>query len=115
MDKRSEPRIEFNIRFFVHVHECPDDLDLVGLSVACDAVDVSTRGLQFKTEINLAAGSLLNITIGIGEPFAMYLLRGEIRWSKEKDGKHYAGVVLLDEEGTDLKKWESDFSKTFHR
>ena len=80
MDKRAEARVPHNIRFFVHVHECQEDPDLVGVSIAVEAIDFSTRGLQFRTETTLIAHSLLNVTIGIGEPFAMYLLRGEIRW-----------------------------------
>ena len=79
MDKRREPRIEHKIRFFVHVHECDDDRDMVGVSVACVAIDFSGHGLQLRTDKKLPTGTLLNISIGIGDPFAMYLLRGEIR------------------------------------
>ncbi len=35
----------------------------------------------------------------------MYLLRGEIRWTKSEDEKYYIGVMLSEAEGTDLDTW----------
>ena len=111
MEKRSEPRIEQKdkIRFFVHVHECTDDPDLVGFSFACEAIDFSSHGLQLRTDQELVPRTLLNITIGIGDPFAMYLLRGEIRWTKSEEEEYFMGVLLGEEEGTDLDAWVTHF------
>ena len=108
-DKRGEPRIPHDIRFFVHVHECKEDPDMVGVSIACEAIDFSKRGLQLKTDTKLIPHSLLNVTIGLGDPFAMYLLRGEVRWVRGDAPEVFIGVLLEDVEGTDYEKWESDF------
>lgn len=113
VEQRTEPRISNDIGFFIHVIECPEDADLVDVSVACTAVDVSTRGLQFKTEVLLPTNSLLDITIGIPDPFAMYLLRGEIRWSKEDDDEYFMGVLLQDSDENDYSKWGRDFDQRF--
>ncbi len=113
MDKRSESRVAHNIRFFVHVHECEEDPDMVGVSVACEAVDFSPSGLQFRTDQQLIPGSLLNITIGIGEPFAMFLLRGEIRWVRPIDSEYAMGILLQRAEGTDIELWENGFEERF--
>jgi hypothetical protein len=113
MDNRSEPRVEHQIRFFVHVHECDEDPDMVGVSVACEALDFSSHGLQLKTDRTLPTKTKLNITIGIGDPFAMYLLRGEVRWAKPGDDECYMGVLLSDEEGTDLEAWVAQFENLF--
>ncbi|MEX0943603.1 MAG: PilZ domain-containing protein [Pseudomonadales bacterium] len=113
MDKRSETRIAHDIRFFVQVHECKENPDLVGESVACAAVDFSPHGLQFRTEEALIPGSLLNITIGIGEPSVRYLLRGEIRWVRNNDGKHAMGILLQDTVDTDFETWISGFDEIF--
>lgn len=109
MDKRREPRIEQKLRFFVHVHECAADPDLVGVSIACEALDFSSHGLQLRTDRELTTNTLLNITIGIGDPFAMYLLRGEVRWVKIEDDEYCMGVMLTEEEGTDLDAWVANF------
>jgi len=113
MDKRAEPRVTHNIRFFVHVHECEDDPDLVGTSLACEAIDFSTRGMQFSCTQALPVKSILSITIGIGEPFAMYLLQGEVRWIRTVEDELCMGVLLQENEGTDFAKWEQDFTNVF--
>jgi hypothetical protein len=111
MEQRQEPRTAHKIRLFVHVHDCEEDPDLVGVTIACETVDLSTHGLQLKTNLELTTGTLLNITIGIGDPFAMYLLRGELRWIRP-DGDDYCMGVLLKEAGdTDFDKW-IEFSAT---
>ncbi len=109
MDKRREPRIELLVKFFVHVHECAEDPDLAGVSVASEALDCSSHGLQLRTDQDLAPKTVLNITIGIGDPFAMYLLRGEIRWTKSEDEEYYMGIRLTEQEGTDLDPWIAHF------
>ena len=113
MDKRGEPRVPHQIRFFVHVEECKDDPDLVGVSVECEAIDFSTRGMQFKTNTSLYPRSLLAITIGVGEPFAMYQLKGEIRWVRETNGDVFMGVLLNEDDDSDYQKWEESFKATF--
>ncbi len=52
-----------------------------GVSLACTAVDFSTRGFRFSTGTDLVPSHLLNINIGIGDCFTTYLLRGEIRFN----------------------------------
>ena len=87
---------------------------MVGTSISVEAVDLSVHGMQFRTDDQLYSGSQLNITIGIGEPFAMYLLRGEIRWVKT-DGEHFFMGILLKQESTmDLDKWVANFDATFN-
>lgn len=113
MDKRRETRVSSNVRFFVHVHDCPEQPAMVGESVACEAVDFSPHGLQFRTPEPLPAESQLNITIGVGDPVAMYLLRGEIRWVRPIDEQHAMGIQLKDIDGTDYATWEANFDETF--
>lgn len=113
MDNRIEPRITHEVKFFVHVQECQEDAELIGLSLQCVAVDLSTRGMQFKTNIKLFPGTKLGITLGIGEPFAMYELHGGIRWVQGDDDEVYMGVLLEEREHTDYAKWEQDFTRLF--
>lgn len=113
MEQRREPRIPHNIRFFVHVSECDENPDLVGVSVACSAVDFSKRGLQFSTAEPLPVGTVMSITIGIGDPFAMYLLGGIIRWVRAGGDEQYMGVMLTEGEQFDTDKWSDDFDSIF--
>lgn len=114
MDKRRESRVPNSIRFFVHVHECEAEPDLVGVSIACEAVDFSRHGLQLRADEALPAGTLLNVTIGISDPFMMYLLRGEVRWNRPVDDDiHATGIMLHQTPGTDFEAWEAAFDDTF--
>jgi hypothetical protein len=113
MEKRNEPRINHNIRFFVHVQACDENPDLIGTSVECEAIDFSIHGMQFKTEQLLPTSTLLNITIGIGKPFSMHTLQGQIRWARIVQGDICMGVMLMDIAGTDYAKWEVTFKAIF--
>ena len=113
-EKRREARVDANVRFFVQVHESEKEPDMVGQSLECEAVDFSAHGMQFSTNAELSASTTLNITIGIGEPFAMYLLRGEVRWVRQKDDTYYMGILLVDSEDTDLDNWLDSFDAQFN-
>jgi len=115
MEHRSEPRIELQVRFFFEVFECREDPDLVGTSIECEAVDFSSHGLQLRTGQEVPTETYLNITIGVGEPFAMYLLRGEVRWVRSpSDDVYLMGVRIREAEGTDIEKWIDQFDRTFN-
>lgn len=113
MEKRGEARVEHKIKFFVHVHDCQDDPGLVGLSISCEALDFSSHGLQLRADQRLEKSTLLDITIGIGKPFAMYLLRGEVRWVRPGEEEFFMGVLFKEEDGTDYTKWIEQFATTF--
>jgi hypothetical protein len=67
--------------------------------------------MHFVTNIELSPATLVDITIGVGEPFAMYLLRAEICWVREADDTFHVGVLLLDEEDKDLTRWQDNFDQ----
>ncbi len=113
MNKRAEDRIESQIRFFVHVCECETDPSLVGTSVTCQGVDFSAHGLQLKTDDLLPVDSHLNITIGIGDPFSMYLLSGEVRWARSTNDGSFMGILLEKRERTDYEAWVERFNELF--
>ena len=114
MDKRAEARVEHNVRFFVHVHEAKNEPDMVGVSLECEAIGVSAHGMQFSTKVELSAGAIINITIGVGDPFAMYALRGEVRWVRSDDDKFLMGVLLQYTDDTDLDSWIASFESDFN-
>ena len=105
MEQRTETRVDFNVRFFVHVHESEDEPDMVGLALECQTIDFSSHGMQFSTNSVLSPGALVNVTIAVGEPFSMYLLRAQVRWVRPKDDEYHMGVMLLAEDETDLEQW----------
>ncbi len=114
MENRTEPRVSHHVKFFVHVHECPENPDIEGLSVECDAIDFSTHGMQFTTDTALIPGSILNVTIGIGQPFAMYQLKCEIRWVRGGAEEYFMGVLMREDPKSDFERWKSEFDSIFN-
>lgn len=108
-EQRTETRVDINVRFFVHVHESEDEPDMVGLSLECKAIDFSPSGMQFSTNSVLSPGALVNVSVGVGEPFSTYLLRAQVRWVRPKNDEYYMGVMLLATDETDLEQWVEIF------
>ena len=59
-------QIARNMEFVTHIHECDDDPDLVGKSIACEITDFSGHGLHVLTDVALVPDTLLNIKINVG-------------------------------------------------
>lgn len=112
-ENRLEPRTIRNIGIFAHVHSCDEMPELVGVSIPCNTTDFSLHGLQCNSDVLLPKGSLINNTVGIGHPFAMYLLLGEIRWVHESEEEMSMGVSLMENEASDFERWLKDFDTIF--
>ena len=97
------------MEFVAHIHECDDDPDLVGKSIAIETTDFSGHGLHVLTDIALVTGTLLHIKISIGDPVSSFRLSGEIRWTKIIDNHCHMGIQFAEDEGTDLDAWVADF------
>ena len=113
MEHRRETRIQRNLSISVHVHECEERPELVGNSIPCEATDFSPKGLQFSSDLLLEPKTLVNINIGVGNPFSTYLLFGEVRWAMESDGEMAMGLRLTERKRNDLKRWIEDFDTIF--
>lgn len=113
MEKRSEARNLQQIELYVHLDECEEDPALIGESFECRALDVSPHGIKLLCDELLFEGNQLNITIGVGEPFSLYMLRGEIRWVKETDLGYQLGIKLAKDDLTDYERWVAEFNEIF--
>ncbi len=95
------------MEFVAHIHECDDDPELVGKSIACEITDFSGHGLHVLTDVALVPDTLLNIKISIDGSVSSYGLRGEIRWTKITDNHCHVGIQFEEDEG--LVAWVADF------
>ena len=107
MDKRERRQIVDGMEFVAHIHECYDDPELVGKSIACEITDFSGHGLHVLTDVALVPDTLLNIKISIGRSISSYGLLGEIRWTKIADNRCHVGIQFEEDEGLDA--WVADF------
>jgi len=125
LEQRREERIERNVGIFVHVEQCAENPDWVGQSIPCEATNFSPHGMQCRSDLEFSPGDYVNVSIGIGSPFGMYLLRGEVRWccrvnesifddlNEEALGDYAMGLQLHDSDHADLKRWIDNFDANF--
>lgn len=110
-DQRSEPRVAHQMEFLVRVDKAGENPDLVGESLACEAIDFSMHGMQFKSGRALSRQDVVTITVDL--PHARYVVRGEVRWVRGSGDECYVGAMLLDEKGTDYGAWADNFAESF--
>lgn len=125
VEQRGEQRIERNVGIFVHVEHCATNPEWVGKSIPCEATDFSPHGLRCRSDLEFSTGDIVNVSIGIGAPFAMYLLQGEVRWcqrmnhsdfddlSQQPEGDYAMGLRLQDGARGDLGRWKESFDDNF--
>ena len=113
MDKRIEDRINRTAAIFVHVQECEERPEVVDASIPCEATDFSPHGLRCKTNLSLPVGTGISITIGISNPFTMYILQGVVRWIENRNGEQLVGINLKQGRNEHLYKWIDGFDRNF--
>ena len=103
-EKRSEPRHEKMLAIVGTVLRCAEDPSLEGCPIQCETINISGHGMQFASDVLLTRGTLLRIAIAY-RPKEVFSVEGEVRWSKEEDGKPIMGIELHDNEETDFQHW----------
>lgn len=98
----------------VKIIASPENPALVGVSVECDTVDVSSEGLRLLVECPVAKGSHLALEVDALDPNdgdEKYFLGGEVAWSRETEvgGVFLVGVHLLDDAVFQLERWRGLF------
>ncbi|MFM8355887.1 MAG: PilZ domain-containing protein [Gammaproteobacteria bacterium] len=89
-DKRAFPRLGSEDRLFAQVIECINMPELVGATVACQAVDVSIGGLQFTCKWRIDAPARLDLWVESSDRPGRFFLVGEVRWCRP----HPAGSLF---------------------
>jgi len=103
-EKRSEQRHEKKLAVVGTVLQCDGDSTLVGCPVQCETTNISGHGLQFYSDLLLAPGTMLRVSIAY-RPKEIFSVEGEVRWSKEEDGRPVIGLQLHESEETDFESW----------
>lgn len=111
-DQRMHPRIESDDRLFVQVVLSSADPELVGTTVSCQALNLSVGGIQFRTDMAIPNGSLLDLWVDIRSRPGKFFLAGEVRWMRpmaeedplDTDG-WVIGVQLKSGAATDILDW----------
>lgn len=107
-ERRQEPRYECRERLFVQVVACTECPELVGRTQAGDVFDASASGINFRSELELPVGTLIDIWIDVASRPGKFFLSGEVRWNGcAEAGAHATGVELEDGPATDIAAWRA--------
>lgn len=109
-DQRLHPRLESDDRLFTQVVLCAENPDLVGMTLACRAVNLSVGGIQFRTGASVPAGALLDLWVDVSSRPGKFFLAGEVRWCRPADdgageAEYFIGVQLKSGAATDIIDW----------
>jgi hypothetical protein len=106
-DQRSTQRIISEDRLFMQVVQCPEAPHRVGATLCCDAVNYSAGGLQFQCDIDLPAGTLIDLWIDVRARPGKFFLNAEVIWSRSaaEGAWHAVGVRFLPGPASDLRAW----------
>jgi len=104
-DRRRDVRSESRAPAFVQIVAC-NEPEMIGTTVSCNTLDVSSNGLKFESDASIPSGCKLDIWVDIDFGPGKFFLTSDVRWSRNRDdGLCELGVELRDGATTDYKEW----------
>lgn len=103
-DQRREDRRTSNERLFIQIVECSDN-DLVGTTLSCHALDISSGGLRVRTDRFVPVGCHLDLWIDNSARPGKFFLTSDVRWIMTLENGYEFGVQLHEGAATDIEEW----------
>ncbi|MBD3649525.1 MAG: PilZ domain-containing protein [Pseudomonadales bacterium] len=103
-DQRREDRRTSNERLFIQVVDSSDH-DLVGTTLSCHALDVSSGGLRVQADRFLPVGCHLDLWVDNSARPGKFFLTSDVRWIRTLEDRFEFGVQLHEGAATDIQEW----------
>ena len=104
-ERRQDDRRESSERLFLQVIAA-QEADIVGMTISCNALDISAGGMKIESSIQIPAGSKLDIWVDMAASPGKFFLTSDMRWSRTNEqGYCEIGVQLHDGATTDILQW----------
>ena len=99
VEKRSHPRITEDADVAVKIKSAPEVRDIEGKTFSCCTTDMSMRGVQLKSNVDIPIGTLLELDIMFKHTSKYYIHMGNVVWKTEisddeSGGKPYYNVGI---------------------
>lgn len=108
LEQRRSRRLLSRDRLFVQITDTSQAPDIVGMTLCCDAENLSGEGLAFMSGQALPTATRLDLWLDIRSRTGKFFLSAEVVWSESlEDGTWRHGVRFLPGFGTDLAHWQS--------
>lgn len=103
-DNRRESRQISRERLFVQIVTA-DDQDLVGTTLSCEALDVSSSGMRIEAALPIPVGCQLDLWVDNAAGPGKFFLSSGVKWVRSVGGRFQAGVELYEGAATDIGEW----------
>ncbi|MEX2489634.1 MAG: PilZ domain-containing protein [Pseudomonadales bacterium] len=110
-ENRKEYRKLTTERLFLQIVECPADPELVGTTLSCRTVDVSSGGLRIQSKDHIPEGCQLDLWVDNSARPGKFFLTSHVRWIRTVDGQYEIGVALHNGSATDIEDWRQLLSR----
>lgn len=105
-ERRRAERFNANEIVCIEVISGSDTLDEMADILFAETIDLSSKGLQIKTNQPLEEGMIFDFCIQLKSVPRKFMLTGEVRWSgKLEDDAYKAGIYILDTVDSDYGDW----------
>ena len=108
-ERRKHPRIMRDDQLFIQILGASENPELVGTTLSCSALDVSSQGVRLGVENEVPVASEIELWIDIKGMAGKYFLNGSVKWCYELDSDGVTfeiGIELNDKALTDFKSWQ---------
>jgi len=82
-EKRSDPRIAEDADVEVKIKSAPEVKNIEGKTFLCHSADVSMRGVQLKSNVDIQIGTILEMDIILKQTSKNYIHVGNVVWKTE--------------------------------
>lgn len=104
-DNRRDTRRASSERLFAQVVQS-NDIDLVGTTLSCEAIDISANGLKITADRTLPVDCVLDLWVDDSRKPGKFSLSIDVRWS----GENEFGVQLHNGSATDIDAWRKRYA-----
>lgn len=116
-DRRAWMRWHFDGQVVANVYEIAMDTAVTeDRELSCQAIDASAQGFQFKSDLEIPVGAVLDFVVQDPRKQRAYTLTGEVRWVRpttrqaNASNQFLIGVSLYDGSETDIRLWQKRFA-----
>ncbi len=111
-ERRDAHRLLRDETVVVKIIASPENPQLLGITVECSTVDISSTGLRLLVDGQVVSGSHLALEVDMTDSEDCYFLVGEVMWARETEaeGVYLVGVQLEEGSNFELDRWRQLFA-----
>ena len=111
-DRRRHTRLQRDDQLFIQVLAASESPSLVGATIKCQTLDVSSSGIKVEVNQEVPIDSEIDLWVDARACARKYFLNGLVKWCYEHNAsmnQFQIGIELLNMPFTDFAEWQDLF------